>query len=141
GSMLGFPPISNGINTNLDKKIAQSIPDKTMDITEHQRIQESLGVLEPGRTHIGTRNVNIIKISIINIICNIIQGSYHNGENKHILHSFYPTVPPGFRIVEKPHNLVYLPLNNSHISDVVVSVVDQDGDFVNLRNETISLRI
>ncbi|WP_185964896.1 hypothetical protein, partial [Klebsiella pneumoniae] len=102
---------------------------------------KSSGVLDPGKTHTGSSNVDIIKISTINVNCNIIHGAYHNGANKHILHSFYPTVAPGFRIVEKPHNLVYLPLNTSYISDVVVNVLDQDGDVVNFRNETISVRI
>lgn len=99
------------------------------------------GVLEANTLHMGTDVVNIIKVNTINITCNIIQGSYLNGRNQHILHTFYPTVAPGFKIVEKPHNLVYLPLTTSNVSDVEVNVLDQDGNFVDFRGETISLRI
>lgn len=98
-------------------------------------------VLEPDTIHIGANTVNIIQVNTINITCNIIQGSYLDGVNKHILHSFYPTVEPGFKIVEKPHNLVYLPLSTSHISDVVLNVQDQDGNLVDFRGETITVRI
>lgn len=101
----------------------------------------SAKVLEPNVTHIGINTVNIIQVNVINISCNIIQGSYLNGVNKHILHSFYPTVEPGFKIVEKPHNLVYLPLSTSHISDIVLNVLDQDGNQVDFRGETITVRI
>lgn len=99
------------------------------------------GVLESNILHMGKEVVNIIKVNTINISCNIVQGSYKNGYNQHILHTFYPTVAPGFKIVEKPHNLVYLPLTTSDISDIEVNVLDQDENFVDFRGETISLRI
>lgn len=98
-------------------------------------------ILEPNVTHLGGNTVNIIQVNAINITCNIIHGSYLDGVNEHILHSFYPTVEPGFKIVEKPHNLVYLPINTSHISDIVLNVLDQDGNLVDFRGETISVRI
>lgn len=101
----------------------------------------STGVLKPNKTYIGTNTVDIIRVNAINITCNIIQGSYLNGENKHILHCFYPTVEPGYKIVEKPHNLVYLPLSTSHISDIVLNVLDQNGNLVDFRGEEITIRI
>lgn len=99
------------------------------------------GVLEPGKTHTSENTVNIIKVNVINITCNIVQGAYRDGANEHILHTFYPTVPPGFKIVEKPHNLVYLPLNTSYISDIVLNVLDQNGDVIDFRGEIITLRL
>jgi hypothetical protein len=98
-------------------------------------------ILEPNITHIGENTVNIIKVNTINIICNIVHGSYKNGANQHILHTFYPTVAPGFKIVEKPHNLVYLPLNTTFISDIEVNILDQDEIPVDFRGEDISLRL
>lgn len=98
-------------------------------------------ILKPNEIHAGESTVNISKVNTINIICNIIHGSYVNGENIHILHTFYPSVPPGFKIIEKPNNLVYLPLNTSYVSDIVLNIVDQDGNLIDFREETITVRI
>lgn len=98
-------------------------------------------VLEPNTNHAGNKTVTIMKVNSIDVTCNIIQGSYRDGENTHILHTFYPTVAPGFKIVEKPQNLVYLPLNTSFISDIVVNILDQDGNHIDFRQEPITIRI
>lgn len=101
----------------------------------------STPVLEANIFHTSPLTVNINKINVINITCNIVQGAYKDGSNGHILHSFYPTVSPGFKIVEHPQNLIYLPLNTSHISDIELNVLDQNGDFVDFRGELITLRL
>lgn len=118
-----------------------------LDFSQPGSIGELLGfprtssLLEPNIVHESPSTVNINKINAINITCNIVQGSYKDGSNGHILHTFYPSVPPGFRIVEKPHNLIYLPLNTTHISDIVVNVLDQDGNVVDFRGEIVTLRL
>lgn len=118
-----------------------------LDFTQTGTIGELLGfprdspLLEPNTMHTSPSTVNINKINAINITCNIVQGSYKDGSNGHILHTFYPSVPPGFKIVEKPHNLIYLPLNTSHISDIVLNVLDQDGNLVDFRGEIVTLRL
>lgn len=101
----------------------------------------SVGVLNPNVLHTGPDIVNINKVNTLNISCNIVDGSYKNGEKQHVLHTFYPSVPPGFMIVERPHNLVYLPLNSTYISDIVVNVSDQHGNNIDFRGEHISLRL
>lgn len=118
-----------------------------IDFTQPGSVGSLLGfpsnttLLEPNTLHTSVTTVNIIKVNTINITCNIVQGAYRDGSNEHILHTFYPTVPPGFKIVEKPHNLIYLPLNTIHVSDIVLSVLDQDGDTVDFRGEVITLRL
>lgn len=118
-----------------------------IDFTQPQSIGSLLGflnssdILPPGKTHIATNTVNIIKVNTINITCNIIRGSYKNGSDSHILHTFYPEVSPGFKIVEKPHNLVYLPVSTSVISDIELNVLDQDDNLVDFRGENISIRL
>lgn len=118
-----------------------------IDFTQPQSIGDVLGfpkttpVLQPNVTHTGDNTVSIVKVNTINIMCNIIHGSYKNGENSHILHTFYPSVPPGFKIIEKPNNLVYLPLNTSYVSDIVLNILDQNGNPVDFRNEVITVRI
>lgn len=118
-----------------------------IDFTKPGSIGSLLGfplttpILEPNKTHIGTENVNIVNVNTINITCNLIQGSYKDGFNQHILHTFYPAVAPGFKIVEKPHNLVYLPLSTTYISDIELNVLDQDGSIIDFRGESISVRL
>lgn len=118
-----------------------------IDFTQNHSVGGILGfpvttpVLEANKKYTSNNTVNIFTLNTINITCNIIQGSYRDGANEHILHTFYPTVPPGFKIIERPQNLVYLPLNTSYISDVIVNVLDQDSNIVDFRGETITLRI
>lgn len=102
---------------------------------------QTSGILPPTESHVGSNTVNIIQVNIINLTCNIADGSYKDGEKLHILHTFYPSVPPGYKIIERPHNLVYLPLNTSYISEIVVNVQDQDGNNIDFRGETITLRL
>lgn len=85
--------------------------------------------------------VNIIKVITIRVECNIISGSYSNSKRSHILHEFSPTVAPGYKMVEVPRNLIYLPVNVKTISSLTLKIVDQDGDLINFRGETIAIRV
>lgn len=85
--------------------------------------------------------VNIVKVITIRVECNIISGSYSNSTRSHILHEFSPTVAPGYKMVEVPRNLIYLPVNVKTISSLTVKIIDQDGDLINFRGETISIRV
>lgn len=91
--------------------------------------------------HTSDLNVNIVKVVTIRIECNIISGSYSNSMRSHILHEFSPIVPPGYKMVEVPRNLIYLPVNVKTISSLTVRIVDQDGDLVNFRGESIAVRV
>jgi hypothetical protein len=70
----------------------------------------------------------------------IINGSCVNGSRKPVIYSFFPNVSPGYKIVETPRNLVYLPVNTDEISEVHVRLTDQDGKLLNLRAETVTMR-
>ena len=54
--------------------------------------------------------VNILSINSILVNIDIISGSYVNGSTKNTIYSFFPKVSPGYKIIESPVNLVYLPL-------------------------------
>jgi len=142
---LGRDNIKIIANNNLLRSLIKS--KYYIDFTKEHSIGSLLGfpqstnILKNNTAHLSPETVNIIKVNSINVSCNIIKGSYRDGTNEHILHTFYPTVPPGFKIMEKPHNLVYLPVNTSHISDIVLNVLDQDGNLVDFRGEVISIRL
>lgn len=85
--------------------------------------------------------VNILKVNAIRIECNITTGAYANNKLVHTIHEFFPIVSPGYKIVEVPKNVIYLPVTVKTIHNLNISIVDQDGDLVDFRGETITIRL
>ena len=89
-----------------------------------------------------TNIVNIMQINSILVNIDIVMGSYVNGSQSPTLYSFYPNVPPGYKIVERPSpSLVYYPLSRHDISRMRVWLTDQNGNLIDLRGETLTVRI
>lgn len=85
---------------------------------------------------------NIVKIMSINSIlihCNISIGSYKNGESGHIIHQFFPIVPSGFKIVESPSPVIYLPISTKTITNITIKILDQDDRPISFSSETITV--
>mgnify|MGYP003546407550 CR=1 FL=1 len=53
---------------------------------------------------------------------------------------FFPSVGPGYKIIEVPVNLVYLPITMNTISSMETKLIDQNGKLINLRGEELSIR-
>lgn len=87
--------------------------------------------------------INIIKISTINIECNLVSGSYLNGTPSNILYSFPSySVPVGFKILEKITHPVYLPINKtSMISHMKIRIVDENNNLINFNGEEICMSL
>ena len=69
-------------------------------------------------------------------------GSYFNGSPSPTIYSFYPNVSPGYKIVERPNpSLIYYPVSRHDISRMRVWLTDQNGNLVDTRGETITIRI
>jgi hypothetical protein len=84
--------------------------------------------------------VNILTVNSIFVEVDIINGRYVNGKLSPTIYSFFPNVSPGYKIIENPVNLVFLPLNTHSIDKVTVGLTDQDGKLLNLRGETITIK-
>ena len=84
--------------------------------------------------------VNILTINSILVNIDMIGGSYVNGTTKNTIYSFFPKVSPGYKIIESPVNLVYLPLLIDTIANLNLSITDQDDNLLNLRNEKLTVR-
>lgn len=98
--------------------------------------------LEANKWHISPKQVAINKVDVIRITCDIVQGTYRDGIEGHVLHEFYPLVEPGFKIVEKPNIVKYLPINRQTVlSEFNIRLEDQNGDLVNFQGERINLRV
>ena len=84
--------------------------------------------------------VDILRINSILVNIDIISGSYVNGTTKSTIYSFFPKVSPGYKIIESPVNLVYLPITLDTIDSLNVTITDQDDHLLNLRDEKITIR-
>lgn len=116
-----------------------------IDFTKNNSIGPLLGfsrqVLSAEVQHISNNIVNIFKVSAIRIECDLIRGSYFNHKETHTLHQFFPTVAPGYKIVETPRNVIYFPITKSTIDSVTLTILDQDSHAINFRGENITTRI
>ena len=84
--------------------------------------------------------VNILSINSILVNIDIILGTYVNGTTKNTIYSFFLKVSPGYKIIQTPINLVYLPITLDIIDRLGVSITDQDDHLLNLRNEKLTIR-
>ena len=120
--------------TNADYKIDFTISNSVRTILRFDSV-----ILAQGH-HISDSKVNIIDFNSIFVNCDCINGSYVNGISSPVLYSFGPKVSPGYRIVESPVNLVYLPINRKTLSEFNIWITDQDGSPIDFRGENITCR-
>ena len=76
--------------------------------------------------------VNILTINSILVSIDIISGSYINGSTQPTICSFFPDVSPGYKIIENPHNLLYLPIASDTIHCITIWLTYQYGNELNL---------
>lgn len=116
-----------------------------VDLSLERSIAPLLGFqprfLPKGRKHISERSVDIVQVNDIRIECNIASGSFVNNKSSHIIYGFYPDVPPGYKLVQRPATVVYHPLTTNIISDLQIRILDQKHRLVNFRNEHITVRL
>lgn len=118
---------------------------KQIDFTKDDSIGKILGfksrIIEADKVDHSDNVANISKVNAICIDCNICVGSFSNGKPVHIIHQFYPAVAPGYKIVESPLPILYFPVSVKAINNITVKIVDQDGDLISFRGETITVRL
>lgn len=98
-------------------------------------------LLEPNIKHVSDLPVTILKVNALRVECNITAGAYVNQKKVHTIHEFFPSVPPGYKIIEIPKQIIYLPVTVKTIDHLQIRIVDQDGNLVNFRGETITIRL
>ena len=84
--------------------------------------------------------VNILSINSLLVKLDIVSGSYVDNTIQNTIYSFFPNVSPGYKIIETPNILVYLPVTLHTINGMEVTITDQDDNQLNLRGETITMR-
>ena len=144
-----YDPINEDyyINISADSNTLKSVlileKDYQVDFNHQNSISQVLGFTGAKYIegfHESENVVNILRINSILVNIDIISGSYVNGTTKSTIYSFFPKVSPGYKIIESPVNLVYLPLTLDIIDRLTVSLTDQDNNPLNLRNEKLTIR-
>lgn len=140
---LGHNKISLEANNNTMK--AELRCEWSVDFSQPGTIGPMLGfpaeVLPGKKKHISTNPVNIFDVSVIRVEVSIASGSIVDGVKSHVIHQFFPNIPPGYKIVVTPVNLLYYPLNARTIDTVSVRLVDQHGKLIDFRNEEASVTL
>jgi hypothetical protein len=81
-------------------------------------------------------------INSILVNIDIIMGSYVNGISSPVIHSFFPSVGFGHKIIEKPTcELIWYPVSRNDISRIGLTLTDQDGKPIDIRGERLTVRI
>lgn len=119
--------------------------NRNVDFRSHDSIGRLLGftprILPANKSHQSDLPVTILKVNALRVECNITTGAYINGSKVHTIHEFFPSVPPGYKIIEVPSHVIYLPVAVQAIHHLQLRIVDQDGDLVNFRGEVITVRL
>lgn len=119
--------------------------DKVIDFTPNDSVGKILGfkkrILKANVYETSDSPANIFKVNTLCIECNLVSGSYRNNEESHIIHQMFPNVEPGFKIIEQPNNVIYLPINTRVIDYITIKILDQDGNLVNFREEVVTVRL
>lgn len=95
--------------------------------------------LSANKLHESQHPVNILSTTVVRIECDIVSGSYINGTPSHIIHEFAPNVPPGYRLIEIPKNIIYFPVNQNDITSINIRILDVHNNLINLRGEEVQL--
>ena len=135
--------INISANSNTLKSILILEKDYQVDFNHQTSLAKVLGFTGTKYTegfHESENVVIILRIDSILVNIDIISGSYVNGTTKSTIYSYFPKVSPGYKIIESPVNLVYLPLTLDTIDRLTVSITNQDDHLLNLRNEKLTIR-
>ena len=99
------------------------------------------GYSKPDTLYVGEARVMINHINSIRVMCNIAGGAYLNGNRTHAIYEFYPEVPPGYKVIIIPRNIIYFPVNVKILDTVSIIFKDQDNNDVSFNGEEINLRL
>ena len=62
------------------------------------------------------------------------------GTQAPVAYNFFPDAPPGEKILEAPHNLIYLQVTVGVISTLSLWLTDQNGERLDLRGDELTIR-
>lgn len=109
---------------------------------QQQQQQQQSHIFKAKTSYWSNDIVNITDIDIIRIECDIVSGSYINGKECHTIHQFsHCKTAPGFKFIEIPQHIIYLPMEKKQLRNIQIRIVDQNNNLIDFRGEQISCRI
>ena len=130
--------INISANSNTLKSVLILEKDYQVDFNHQNSLAKVLGFTGTKYTegfHESENVVNILSINSILVNIDIISEC-----QKTLSTPFFPKISPGYKIMESPVNLVYLPITLDTIDRLEVSITDQDNHLPNLRNKKLMIR-
>lgn len=85
--------------------------------------------------------IEVSKVNILRIDCNVSNSSFLNSSRDHIIHEFSHNVGVGYKIIERPINIIYHPIATQSIPNLTLKVLDENNKLINFRNEKIIIRV
>ena len=133
------------IETNNNTMRATVKSTVQIDFQKANNIGSILGfqdvILEPPMKHVSNNVVDVFNVNTLRIECSIASGSYLNGRPVHTVYEFFPSAPAGYKIVETPSPVIYVPVTVNTVDKITLRVVDQLTRLVNFREEEITIRL
>lgn len=104
----------------------------------------SSDLLEGGKKHQSIYSVDIIKVRIIRVDCNITSGAFQNSSKSHTIFEFDIDVEPGYKLSKEPQNNIYMPImpdGRQFIDNITLRILDDSGDLINFRGEKVIVKL
>lgn len=133
---IDLEPVTSKVIIHTNRKISFEIKNSVGPVLGFNN-----QTVEPDHSVEGNSTVSILKVSAICIDCNIAGGSFLNGKPVHVIHQFYPSVSPGFKLIENPAQPIYFPIVVKAITNITVRIIDQDGNLLNFRDDICTIRL
>lgn len=137
GKLLGFSKRKLEVNSTKYYNTDQNLQnDKSLEV-----VIIDVNTLNTTKLFESDLPTHITNVNTIRIESNLTTGSFINNTSDHTIHEFPLDVPPGYKINEKPRNVIYLPVNCQQINNITIRILNQDGELINFRGEKITLRL
>ena len=130
-------------NSNTFKSILKINTGYTVRFSHENSIKKILGFTQDSYNagiHHSEKLVNILSINSIFVHINVVNGSIVNGIKNPVIYTFFPKVSPGFKIIQRPVNPIYLPIPLTSIRDFHVKLTDQDNNILDNNGEKLTIR-
>ena len=82
-----------------------------------------------------------MRVNSILVHCDLISSLYLNDLRKPVIYSFFPDAEPGEKIVERPNEYIYLPIDLDIIRGATVWLTDQNQLPLDLREEALTCKL
>jgi len=98
-------------------------------------------ILRSRRWHESDISINIMNVNIC-VECNVTRARTATAHNTHTIHEFSPSVSLGYKISERPAQIIYLLITARNITNLTIRIINLNGLLLNFRGEiTIRLHV